>query len=110
MTQEDLYEMFRQSHPLFFNDFDEIKETTVTKSPDLEALNFLNQYRNGYYLIASVATGRYAYRRGVDSALRLNVDFEKMAATITEQEVDFLVRCGVYIAKDKWYYNVFLEV
>lgn len=103
MTQEDLYEMFRQSHPLFFNDFDEIKENTATKSPDLEALNFLNRYRNGYYLIASVASG-------VDSALRLNVDFEKMAATITEQEVDFLVRCGVYISKNKLYYNVFLDV
>ena len=103
MTQEDLYEMFRQSHPLFFNDFDEIKETTTTKSPDLEAFNFLNRYRNGYYLIAGVASG-------VDSALRLNVDFEKMAATITEQEVDFLVRCGVYIVTDRCYYKVLLDI
>lgn len=43
-------------------------------------------------------------------ALLLNVDFEKMAATITEQEVDFLVRCGVYIVKDKWYYKVLMDV
>lgn len=103
MLQEDLYEMFRQSHPLFFNEFDEIKETTVTKTPDLEALSFLNQYRDGYYLVAGVVGDDHL-------ALLLNVDFEKMAATITEQEVDFLVRCGVYIVKDKWYYKVLLDV
>lgn len=99
MTIDALFNMFHMAYGVYYRNFEPIRSVEYP-APDLAAMVFLNKFRDGYYLISS----------SYNDEIFFNVDVEKMARELTEEDVIFLTRCGVEMSCYGTYYRVLIGV